>query len=110
MFPEGAKVIHTKDYINPFNKKCSDASLCPRGMLDYKCQMENKCYTNLAELGLHLLFFIFILIIFLVLLCKWCSVMCKFFKSAGFVSKFIGCVGSCLKVVSLGVFGDRIYY
>ena len=48
MFPEGAKVIHTTDLINPFSKDCSNSSLCPRGLLDYKCQASHSCYLNLA--------------------------------------------------------------
>ena len=40
MFPEGAYTQQNTIYVDLFGSECSHPSVCKKGLIDYKCQIE----------------------------------------------------------------------
>ena len=109
MFPEGQKVRTFKYSTNDLFE-CSDPNICPKGLIDYKCQYKNSCYLNLVELTATLIGFSIGLIFFFIVFAKVTHLLYKVFKGVFFVTKFMTFMASLIKFFSLGVLGDDIVY
>ena len=94
MFPEGAITDVDVIEIDPFSdfffgNKCSDPRICKRGLIDYKCQLDNECYLNIIELALVMIGFLMGTIIMIVVAAKILRFLHSIFTSLFFIHRFV---------------------
>lgn len=89
---------------------CAYSRCCAKGYIDYECQYNNNCYLNLINLGIHVLGLLLGVIALIIVLGYASRLAYKFVVSAAFITKFIKCLGGCLKCFTMGVFEENVYY
>lgn len=110
MFPTDfviKKTVYNYDYSwwdDLWGDCCAFSRCCAKGYIDYQCQYNNNCYLNLLNLGVHVIGFLLCCIIFIILFGYASRLAYKFVVSVAFVTKFIKCLGGCMKCFTLGVF------
>ena len=110
MYDNPDKIPTYVDYVDPLNYECTSADTCPRGLLDYECQIKHSCYLNLAQLFMHLLAFGLILIIGIIVAGYLFRILYKTIKGVVSIHRVFSCIAGCLQCCSLGLFEHEIFY
>lgn len=79
-------------------------------MIDYECQLKYNCYLNLANLALHVVGSMLVLMFLIGALSKLLNFVGKICKTLSVFAKFMCCIGICLKKMSMGMLGEEIVY
>lgn len=110
MYSKGSSFDTYTNEIDVNNRECTDTRYCPKGLIDYECQLKYSCYFNLINLGLHAFGFLIVGMFLIGAFTKLFIFLGKISGKFAFVLKFVLCFGSCLKSISFGALGDEIYY
>jgi hypothetical protein len=95
MFPENfviKKTVYNYDYSwwdDLWGDCCAFSRCCPKGLIDYECQFNNKCYINLVNLAVHVLGFLLATIAIVILLGYAFRLAYKCAISVAFITKFM---------------------
>lgn len=107
MFPEGSQSNHYTQQVNSFFPQCT-AQRCPKGIIDYRCQLENKCYLKLLELGVDVILTLIVVSVLIGLFTKVLGLIYHIITGVDTIKKAVGVVGACLSCLSLGMFQQPV--
>jgi hypothetical protein len=110
MYPPNFKIqVNTVSDSVLLSSDCTGLNACPKGLLDYECQLQRSCYANLISLAVHFIVFAFGLLAFCILSGYATKIIYKIVTALAFMKSVVGCLGSCVKCLSFGVFSEKVH-